>query len=780
MDFTSKRALIEAISDEVNVLHPLLNHLLRHIDGVKSVEYTHGPNEKGADFVVSRHDSALNNTNHIGVVVKVGKILQNFDDVARQVEECQLPRTIRGGMEQIRLTEVWVLNTSNISKNAQDKIQEKYKTQKITFIQGERLTELVDKYADYFWYNVPTDVGGYLKDLSNRLLNLDSELTVLKGLNCEDFYVMPDIQEFYKPLYLRHSKQHRPKLVNFQETVRKESVAFLEGDMGFGKSKTARAIALHYTAPEVFKQVQVIPIFLSFRAFSESGKTLLQHLENAIESYFSLENYPKAEFLFILDGVDESTSKSSNWKERLQDSIREANGDPRFHLLLTSRPLRQLDESVSLYAGTTRFTLRPLSLSKLISFVEKACSSLSLPKKLFEDLQKSDLFKQLPQSPIAAALLSRLISQNTNDLPSNLTELYSKSIENLLGRWDVDKGGCTEKEYKDAERVSLVLAEYIAGNQLPHMNLNEANLLVDEWHKKRNTNVPLEALKERVFVKSGIFLVDEESSLLSFRHRSFGEYLLAQALHKKNKPLQPKDSFSPYWVYVQYFYTGLLGDCEEHLHELLSYAPQNESESWLKILLMPDYFLAGYQTPYSIVEDNLYKLFIEAAELFSQVKSGETKTKLGELPEMHLLWFFQRVIRSCFEFEFFRKSITSTLLQIEQEIAEPKIKEIALFFASCYAAELGDPSGFEFLIAHYPTEKLQLPIAIAIRMEQESNKDFTKLKILKDHEKKLNSLFLPGEGRKRIEGLSNSKVLDELFERPVKTRLLAPQKRPAK
>lgn len=105
-----------------------------------------------------------------------------------------LPRTIRGGLEEVRLTEVWVLNNSTISRNAQDKIKEKYKTQKISFIQGEKLTELVDKYADYFWYNVPTDVGGYLKTLSNCLTSLDSELSVLKGLNCDDFYVAPDIR----------------------------------------------------------------------------------------------------------------------------------------------------------------------------------------------------------------------------------------------------------------------------------------------------------------------------------------------------------------------------------------------------------------------------------------------------------------------------------------------------------------------------------------------------------------------------------------------------------
>lgn len=772
MDFTSKKALVEAINDEVNVLHPLLNHLLRHINGVTYVEYTHGTNEKGADFIVSRFDDALGATNHIGVVVKVGKILQNFDDVARQVEECQMPRSIRGGMEQVRLTEVWVLNNSSISRNAQDKIQERYKTQKISFIQGEKLTELIDKHADYFWYNVPTDVGGYLKDLSNQLSNLDSELSVLKGLNCDDFYVSPDIQEFSKPLYSRHARPQKPRLVNFQETVRKEKVSFLEGDMGFGKSKTARAIALHYTAPEIFKQLGVIPVFITFKSVVDGDKTLSSILNDATKKYFQLENYPKAEIVFVVDGVDEAIGKSQKWKERLQEIIKEANSTQRFHLLLTSRPLRQLDESVSLYAGAHRYTLRPLSLNKLVSFVEKACSSLSLPKRLFEDLQKSDLFKQLPQSPIAAALLSRLISQNTNDLPSNLTELYSKSVESLLGRWDIEKGGCTEKEYRDAERVSLMLAEYIVGNQIPYMNLTEAREKVEDWHKQRNTNVQLETLQERVFIKSGIFLVDEENGLLSFRHRSFGEYLLAQAWQKSGKKLAPSDSFNPYWVYVQYFYTGLLGDCEDHLHELLSYTPKNEAESWLKILLMPDYFLAGYQTPYSVVEDNLYKLFLEAAELYSKIRIGNTKTKLGDLPEMHLLWFFQRVIRVCFEYDFFRKSITSTILKIDSDISEPKVKEIAIFFAACYAAELGDASGFEFLIDHYPIDKLQLPIALAIRMEQESNKDFTKLPILKEHERKLNALFMLGEGRKRIHGLGNAKVLDDLFERPVKSRTL--------
>src|SRR5450432_3468239 len=112
MDFTAKRQIIEAISDEVNVLHPLLNHMLRNLDGVSAVEYRHGPNEKGADFVVTRRDKALNRINYIGIIAKVGKILSNFDGVARQIEECKMPRTVLGGKTAVRLSEVWVINTS--------------------------------------------------------------------------------------------------------------------------------------------------------------------------------------------------------------------------------------------------------------------------------------------------------------------------------------------------------------------------------------------------------------------------------------------------------------------------------------------------------------------------------------------------------------------------------------------------------------------------------------------------------------------------------------------
>lgn len=767
MDFNTKKQIVEKITDEVKILHPLLNHLLRQMEQVNSVEYTHGPNEFGADFIVCRADPALCTHHYIGVVAKTGRILQNFDDVARQVDECLIPRLVRAGLEEVRLTEVWVITTGNISNNAQRKIQDKYKTQKIAFIPGEKLTELIDKYANYFWFDIPSNIGSYFKKIEGEINQLESSTSVLKGLGCDEFYITPDIEEGFRATYKKGHKTQKRRIIDIHKEVSRNSVSLVEGEMGFGKSKLARALVLYFGNPEVYNQYKLIPIYVHFRNLVENKPTIDKIIHDNTNTYINNSDLKDLKILIIVDGLDEGIADENGWRDYTESLIQSIKANPNYHALFTSRPLRALDDIFGAKSDTPRFLLRPLSFPKLIGFIEKACVNASISKNLYEDLQRSDLFKQLPHSPIAAALLSRLISQNSNDLPSNLTELYAKSIESLLGRWDIEKGSCTEKEFKDSERVSLKIADFLFSNHLSSMSLKEAEDMIEEWHAERNTNVPLEKLKERVFYKSGLFAIDKDNGLLTFSHRSFGEFMFALDCIRKNKAIPANLAFEPYYIYPQFFYTGLLGDCEDHLLSLIATNPQNELQQWTKILTMPDYFLAGYQTKYSVVEENLWTIFILASKLYHDIKIGNSKLRIGELPEMHLLWFFQRLIRHCFDYEYFKKSITTTLLKIDSSLEEKSIKEVALFFAACYAAEHDDPSGFEYLVKNYKTEKLQLPISIGIQLEQESNKDFSKLPILKYHEKKLRHLLNATPYNNASKKREYLNAVDELYTKPL-------------
>ncbi|MGB7768232.1 MAG: hypothetical protein WBN22_05185 [Verrucomicrobiia bacterium] len=103
-----KQARLNAIQDEVKQLHPLLRLLLPKLARVQHVEYTHGTDEMGADFVFSRLDEIFHDLEYVGVIAKIGKIVQDYSAVERQIKECEIDRFFGNGRKKIFLSEVWV------------------------------------------------------------------------------------------------------------------------------------------------------------------------------------------------------------------------------------------------------------------------------------------------------------------------------------------------------------------------------------------------------------------------------------------------------------------------------------------------------------------------------------------------------------------------------------------------------------------------------------------------------------------------------------------------
>ena len=83
---------LDLITGEVENFHPLLDAVLQKLPRVQDVEYHHGRDEMGADFVISRTNDTFGDIEYIGVIAKVGKIVQNLADIERQIRECDVPR----------------------------------------------------------------------------------------------------------------------------------------------------------------------------------------------------------------------------------------------------------------------------------------------------------------------------------------------------------------------------------------------------------------------------------------------------------------------------------------------------------------------------------------------------------------------------------------------------------------------------------------------------------------------------------------------------------------
>lgn len=72
---------LSVITNEVGQLHPLLNKLFTKLPDIVDVEYTHGKEEMGADFVMSKRHDVFETFDYIGVVAKVGKVVQDYSDI---------------------------------------------------------------------------------------------------------------------------------------------------------------------------------------------------------------------------------------------------------------------------------------------------------------------------------------------------------------------------------------------------------------------------------------------------------------------------------------------------------------------------------------------------------------------------------------------------------------------------------------------------------------------------------------------------------------------------
>ena len=92
------KKLLRSIKYEVKELHPLLHQLWENIPEIKTVNYTHGTHEMGADFILTRDDLILSREQNIGVVAKIGAIKQDHAEVNRRIEECEVPRLTSGGV----------------------------------------------------------------------------------------------------------------------------------------------------------------------------------------------------------------------------------------------------------------------------------------------------------------------------------------------------------------------------------------------------------------------------------------------------------------------------------------------------------------------------------------------------------------------------------------------------------------------------------------------------------------------------------------------------------
>lgn len=723
---------IAEIASEVNELHPLLQEVFRRHPKITSVERTHGQDEKGADFILSRLDDVLGDSEYIGVVAKRGKIHTDLTDVNRQIWECtNLPHKIEGGKKEVALSQVWIVSTGTITNGAQERIHAKYRGTNVKFINGDRLASMVDELVPFYWARVDLPVSTYLSDVKARSEQLDKTLDLMQ-LEGESLHIDQDVVHVEIDPYNTEKRKKRRKIapVDVTRELATNKALLIEADMGGGKSKLIRRLAQHYGDVATFTEEKLLPIHATFRELiddygSDLHKLLTEKIPNATQEALTDD----VVYLFLIDAVDEKAMPPEELSETLAAVANAVHEEQRYKLVLTSRHISNVDFDKRLSNSLARYEIAPLSVTRIVRFLNVICHRLNLHTRIIEDLQRSNLFDHLPRNPIAAVLLGQLLTEkNQRELPSTMTELYQKYMELSLGRWDMQKGLQSQQEFETLQNVLMELAAYVIENELEAINAQEVEGMFRKYLDERNFRIEAKQLVDQAVDRANVLARSSDSYVVWFKHRSFAEFLYAKWLLSRGT-LQPDNrAFEMYWTNVYFFALGLQKDAPELLEALIDLPPQDLGHRWMKLFNLADFLMAAYSTPYRVINRGVLEGILEAARLFNDAAEGRAASPFDKLSRMQLLYFIQLVTRDNYGYEFLAPALEEAAAKLLENGEETQIRAYAVFLVCVAYIDAGRGESFDWLLEDFEG---YLPLDLRLALWHEGDELETRNKAIK-------------------------------------------------
>lgn len=725
---------IESLQNEVNEYHPILEQLFKRLPGVRQVEYHQGPNEKGADFVIIKYDDTLGEETYIGVVCKIGKITQSTPDVERQIDECKsIPRYISSGKKKVILNEIWIVNNSTISSNAEEKIFIKFSGTNIKFINGSKVTELIDKHYKEFWSFSSINYGQYFSDLELQLASGKdaSLLGYIHDDKCID-------QKIVKQLQRQNKSQHEKVL----DVIKRESFIYLEGHVGSGKSTVIRQLVSALKKDIDSPGNSLIPVIFHYSEIMSLNKEIK---DECIERLRKFHIPDDVNILIVIDGVDEVQESTENRLNKFESIIKQVSGQENYKLFVTSRIVDSLQDYKTIDRIFTRYAIVPLTIAQIINFVDRVCESDIVSRKLRVGIEKTPLFSFIPRTPISAILLARILKDEVKELPSTMAELYSKYTEIVLGRWDTSKGLLSQTEYEIINNVFMYLSKYMMDNSLSCISESEVEDVFLEYTEKRNIVVDLDKLYQRILKRSEIGTINPRNGTFSFVHRSFMEYFYAEKLKKDGNVTLDQEIYNIYWSNTYFFYLGLLRDSESSISIINSIIPDNDYYRFSRLFSNGRLYLAAYLTPYDKIKDGVFNTFHEAGRFYYEVTKTKGGGELRCFPPMALLCVITKCLQNNYAYDFFEKALRDAMLELDKVINPSDECQFSRFFISATLNEIGDKNAFDGLV-----EKNSLDILIQLGIQYVHEESGNVSKKIKHYFKKLKGQYA---GNKRMENL---------------------------
>lgn len=438
--------------------------------------------------------------------------------------------------------------SGKINDAARRYILDEVQDPRLMFLDSDELIPLIDEYYPEFWFGMDAELAPYFSAIKRRMEGADEDMTsALAGVGGpqesavidERFVPIRINRTHWRPRRRRGRTEREPHVEEFPVQAlldRRETLTLISGTAGTGKSTCLRRLAYVAAGRGAGSTTEVtIPVIMkAANLIGGPGESLVQHcavetikLSGSRQASFSAADLDAGRVLVLIDALDEVADNDGR-SAVLDLAVGFTTTYPRCRVIVASRPLSSVYQLPQINAFS-EFEVSSIGVPDAAKIIRRLHTKGRLSRA-----QSGEIIRRLQQvhgmelSPLLVTLFVAISEHGRRDIPANITELFKKFTELMLGRWDVAKGLGQQYQAPLKDFVLTKVAFEMHRRRIVELQITEMELLIAQELSRRGHEAVAHDLCDEIINRSSLFRkVDDR---LEFRHHLLQEFFAGRGI----------------------------------------------------------------------------------------------------------------------------------------------------------------------------------------------------------------------------------------------------------
>lgn len=526
---------------------------LYELKGLKHAKDVCGPDEDGKDCYFWGFDTIRGRVLY-AVQTKKGNIKMaasardNLLNAVAQLRTALSTSVKDSTTKSVVLPDYVILIASGeINKRAQEHIVDEIKDPRLLFRDRDNLVVDIDEVMPEFWLGIDVQRLPYLRALREYLVNSNDAIDLTR-IGISHALTAPVTSDTFAQLYLNRvstknirGKWGKPeKELDFEEfpiqdiLKHRERVSLISGGPGCGKTTTLHRLAMVLVEQALeSSEAPHIPVLLTARELGkdlnviDAANAVIKRFTNGGASGFERTDLVDGRVVILVDGFDELAHHDLQNVviKRLAAFLEEFS---KTRLIVTSRDSDHVREVLN-KISFARFTISPINLRQARRMVDRLASGKTLTAAASEELlRRLDSIHGIELNPLLVTVFVATTDYARTDIPANITELFKKFTELMLGRWDQSKGLAQQYQSQVKDFLLCKIAFTMHERGTTSLPFTEFSVIVGEELNVRGLDADVKVLFDEIVNRSGLLRIEGDSVV--FRHLLLQEFFAGRGI----------------------------------------------------------------------------------------------------------------------------------------------------------------------------------------------------------------------------------------------------------